>query len=76
MAFICITPCWHNGTRYKRGDTLKGGEPPKDAEGNIRHFVEDGAVDPKKGLPDDIKPAKKGKTVAPPETPPAEAPKE
>lgn len=39
--YECITPCWHDGSKYKKGDvaTFKAGEGPRDKKGLIRHFV-------------------------------------
>ncbi len=59
--YICTEKCFHDGSLYRRGDILKGGEPPKDKAGNIRHFVETGspiasaAKDAPKGQPNDVK---------------------
>lgn len=57
MVYICTNDCWHGGKKYRRGDILKGGNPPLDKEGNVRHFVSDGAVEAAKGQPVDVKPA-------------------
>jgi hypothetical protein len=37
--YVCVTPCWHNGTLYKKGRTAWfAGNYPKDPDGNLRHF--------------------------------------
>ncbi len=37
--YVCGTPCWHNGTRYRKGQyAWFAGNYPKDRDGNLRHF--------------------------------------
>lgn len=37
--YICTELCYHNDTMYQKGDILIG-EPPKDKNGEVRHFEE------------------------------------
>lgn len=38
--YFCVTPCWHEGHKYRRGDEemFSESEVPKDKEGNMVHF--------------------------------------
>lgn len=38
--FICTTPCWHNGHRFRMGQVTEGKEEnmPKNKEGKSVHF--------------------------------------
>lgn len=46
--FICQTPCWHEGHKFKKGQSFVGNEQnlPQDKDGKLRHFVEIDASTP------------------------------
>lgn len=48
--YICVTPCWHLGSRYFRGDEamFADNELPRSNKGEIRHFE---LVMPGKSIP-------------------------
>ena len=39
--YVCVNPCWHNGRRWRKGQTGTFTDDfPKDAKGNLMHFEE------------------------------------
>ena len=38
--YLCVVPCWHMGTRYRKGQTVKFREDqlPRNKQGEMVHF--------------------------------------